>query len=63
MEEITTGKQSNKPVYGSMLNYCKSDNKHKEPEKDKHEDVFKKGHQNVGKEIKKIQNFFFIECV
>ena len=38
----------NKPIYRSKRkkkNYCKSDNKHKEQQKDKHEDV-KKGLQN-----------------
>ena len=36
--------------------YCKSDEKHKEQQKDKHEDVKKRTSKsyNVGKEIKKI---------
>ena len=45
MEEITIGKQSLKPVYRSKRKkkktYCKCDNKHKEQQKDKHEDVKK----------------------
>ena len=49
MEEITIRKQSlNKPVDRSKRKKntcCKSDNKHKEHQKDKHEDV-KKGLQN-----------------
>ena len=43
MEEIITGKKSLKLVYRSKRkkNYCKSDNKHNEQQKDKHEDVKK----------------------
>ena len=41
---------------GGGKNYCKSDNKYKEQQKDKHEDVKKRTSisQSVGKESKKM---------
>ena len=54
----------NKPVYRSKRKkkktYCKNNNKHKEQQKDKHEDV-KQGHQNCkmwGKKKRKSRLFF-----
>ena len=55
----------NKPVYRSKRkkkkNYCKSDNKNKEQQKDKHEDVKKEfqNHKMWGSKVRKSRLFFF----
>ena len=54
----------NKTVYTykrKKKTFCKSDKKHKEQQKDKHEDVTK-GHQNHrmwGKKVRKCRLFFY----
>ena len=58
MEEITTGKQSLKPVYsrsGEKKNCHKNDDKHKEQQKDKDEDVKKEfqNHRMRGRNVRK----------
>ena len=58
----------NKPVYRykrEKKTICKSDNKHKEQQKDKHEDV-KIGHQNHkmwGRKIRRYRPFFSLKNV
>ena len=67
MEEIKLeSNHLNKPVYRSKRfvttttkNYCKSDNKHKEQQKDNHESA-KKGHKNHrmwGRKVRKSRLF------
>ena len=61
MESNHLNKPENRSKRGKKQNYCKCHDKHKEQQKDKHEDVKKKTSKsyNVGKESKKIQTFFF----
>ena len=59
LENNHLNKPENRSKRGKKQNYCKCHDKHKEQQKDKHEDVKKKkkGLQkslNVGKQIKKI---------
>ena len=55
----------NKPVYrskrGKKKPYCKSDDKHKEQQEDKHEDVIKglQNHRIWGRKVRKSKLFFF----
>ena len=52
--------QLNKLVYRYKKNYCKSDYKHKEQQKDKHENVKKgpKNHKMWGRKVRKSRLFF-----
>ena len=45
--------------------YCKSDDKHKEHQKDKHEDVKKElqNHKMWGRKVRKYRLFFFLKNV
>ena len=67
VEEITIGRESLKPVYkskngGGKGNYFKRDDKHKEQQKDKHQDVKKwlQNHRMWGRKVKKSRLSFFI---
>ena len=60
--------QLNKPIHISKRKrktYCESDEKHKEQQKDKHEDA-KNGHQNHklwGRKVRKLHSFYIKMCL